>query len=137
MTSDTTSAGMPPIAANHGALDVPPMTAHSSDTAAIAGRGVQSLVGEGKAQVSSTLGGLAEAVREIATKLEGNGAGPVAKYIHEAADTVSGWSHAVESKSVDELIGDTRTLVRTSPAIAVSLAVGAGFIVSRVVRSGR
>ena len=137
MNSDTTSTGMAPIAPEHDALDVPLTAATRPNPASPVVAGVQSLVGEGKAQISSTLGGLAEAVRDIATKLEGNGAGPLAGYVHGAADTVAGWSHAVDRKSVDDLLGDTRTLVRTSPALAVSLALAAGFVVSRVVRSGR
>jgi hypothetical protein len=122
---------MPPLAPVHDALDVPPVQAAASTPV----QAVQSLVGEGKAQVSSTLGGLAEAVRDIAVKLDGNGAGPVAKYVHDAADTVLGWSDLVDRKTVDELLDDTRTLVRTSPALAVGLAVAAGFVVSRLVRS--
>ncbi len=129
MTADTTSTGMPPIAAAHDALDTPPVQAPPPV--------VQSLVGEGKAQVSSTLDGLAEAVRDVATKLDGNGAGGLAKYVHDAADTVAGWADTVDQKSVDDLLDDTRTLVRTSPALALGLAVAVGFVVARVVRSGR
>ena len=122
MTSDvhTTSAGMPPIPASHDALDAP------ASRTALAASPAQSLLGEGKAQVSATLGGLADAVRDFAAKLDGNGAAPVARYIHDAADTVAGWSDTVERKSVDDLLGDTRTLVRTSPALAIGLAVAAG-----------
>ena len=136
MTIDTTSAGMPPIHPSHDALDIPPVQAVRG-----AGPGsppaVQSLIGEGKAQVASGLDGLAGVVRDMAAKLDSNGAAPLAKYIHDAADAVDGWSRTVKQKSVDDLLGDTRTLVRTSPALAVGIAVAAGFAVSRVVRSGR
>lgn len=129
MTSGTTtSTGMPPITPAHDALDVPALSVATPSVAA------QSLLGEGKAQIASTLGGLAEAVRDIADKLDGNGAGSLAKYVHEAADTVNGWSHTVAHKSVDDLLGDTRTLVRTSPALAVGFAVAIGFAMSRLVR---
>ena len=102
-----------------------------------AGGAVQSIVGEGKAQVAASLGGIAAAVRDIAAKLESNGAAPLARYAHDAADAVADWSTSVDRKSVDDLLGDTRTLVRTSPAVAVGLAVAAGFIVARVARSAR
>ncbi len=137
MTTDTTSAGMPPITPSHDALDIPPVQAAVAPVVTAVAPAVQSLVGEGKAQISSGLGGLAEAVRDVATKLEGNGAAPLARYVYDAADTVESWSQTVEQKSVDDLLGDTRTLVRTSPAVAVGLAVAAGFVVARVVRSGR
>ena len=131
MITDTTSAGMPPIAPVHDALDAPPLQAVAAKPA----QAIQSLVGEGKSQVSSTLNGVAEAVRDVAAKLETNGAGPLAKYVHEAADAVAGWSDMVERKSADELLDDTRTLVRTSPALAVGLAVAGGFAVARIVRA--
>lgn len=137
MTIDTTSAGMPPIAPAHDALDAPAHDAFSGTTTGKSPQAVQSLIDEGKSQVAATIGGIAEAVRQIASQLEGNGAGPVAKYVHTAADTVSGWRDAVADKSVDDLLDDTKTLVRTSPALAVGLAVAAGFAVSRVVRSSR
>ncbi len=141
MTTDTTSAGMPPIAAAHDALDAP-----ASHAAAMIGapmnnaptkpaQAVQSLVGEGKSQVSSTLNGVADAVRELAGKLENGGTAPLAKYVHDAADRVAGWGDMIDRKSVDELLDDTRSLVRTSPALAVGLAVAGGFVVSRIVRA--
>ena len=133
MTSDTTSTGMPPIAAAHDALDSPPVQAAATSTVPA----VQSLIDEGKSQISTTIHGLADTVRDIATKLDDNGATPIARYVHDAADTVASWGHAVDDKSVDDLIGDTKTLVRTSPALAIGLAVVAGFAISRVVRSGR
>lgn len=131
MISDTTSTGMPPVPAAHDALAMPPVRSAMSKVVPP----VQSLLGEGKAQVKSTLDGVAEVVRDIATKLEGNGAAPLAKYVRNAANTVAGWADTVEHKSVDDLLGDTRTLVRTSPALAVGVAVAAGFVVSRIVRA--
>lgn len=131
MTSDTTSAGMPAIASTPGALDG--AAAQTSKAAT----GVKSLVSDSKAQVASTLSGLAEAVRDVAAKLDGNGAAPLAGYVHGAADSVADWAAIVEHKSADELVDDARSLVRSNPAIAVGLAVATGFVVARVARSGR
>lgn len=130
-THDTTSAGMPPIAVPHSALDVVPEQGQARDFRADAAGRARGIADEGKAQVSATLGGIVAAVRDVAAKLEGGGAAPVAKYAHQAADTVSGWASAVDSKSVDELVEDTRNLVRTSPAVAVGVALAAGFALSR------
>ncbi len=131
MTSDTTSAGMPAIASTPGALDGAAVQLGKAAT------GVKSLVVDSKAQVASTLGGLADAVRDIATKLDGNGAAPLAGYVHSAADSVADWAATVEHKSVDELVDDARSLVRSNPALAVGLAVATGFVVARIARSGR
>ncbi|MGI4879094.1 MAG: hypothetical protein ACRYG4_16580, partial [Janthinobacterium lividum] len=70
-----------------------------------------------------------------AKKLEDGGAGPVAKYAHQAADLLAGWSTSVQNKSVEELLGDTRTLVRTSPAVAVGVSLAAGFVLSRFIKA--
>lgn len=143
--TDTTSAGMPPIPANHGALDMPPQQpvgqqntglgdqAHKVRADAVAK--VRDFADESKTQVKQTLDGIVESVRDVAHKLEANGVGPLARYAHQAADAVSGWSGAVDNKSVDELVADARTLVRKSPAVAVGIALAAGFAVSRFLKA--
>ncbi len=137
MTTDTTSAGMPPIAPVHDALDAPAIQGSSLPPATSTKpvQAVQSLIGEGKSQVSDTLNGVADAVRDLASKLENGGTAPLAKYVHDAADRVATWGDAIDRKSVDELLDDTRNLVRTSPALAVGLALAGGFVVSRIVRA--
>lgn len=127
-TADTTSTGMPPIAPAYNALDTLPVQPSSP---------VHGLVDESKAQLTSALSGVAESVRDLAHKLDGTGAAPLARYVHGAADAVSEWSSAVERKSAGELLDDTRTLVRTSPAVAIGVALAAGFAVSRLFRGGR
>ncbi|QYE34236.1 MULTISPECIES: hypothetical protein [Sphingosinicellaceae] len=133
MTTDTTSAGMPPIAPSHDALDVVPVQA--TDIRSPFTSKVLSFADEGKAQVTGTLDGLASTVRDFADKLDANGAAPFAGFVHQAADTVAGWSSAVDGRSVDDLIDDTRTLVRTSPAVAVGLSIVAGFVLARLVKA--
>ncbi len=132
MTTDTTSAGMPPIASSQRALDVVPVQSAAIHRPAGVIRG---FADEGMVQVTATLDGVAAAVRDIAAKLEGSGAAPFAGFVHQAADTVSGWSSAVHAKSVDDLLADTRTAVRTSPAVAVALSVAAGFVLSRLIKA--
>lgn len=133
MTTKTTSAGMPPIAPTPDALDVRSVQAadiHVSSPSVIHG-----FAEEGKGKVVATLDGLVATVRDMAAKLEDNGAAPFAGFIHQAADTVSGWSDTVRTKSVDHLLDDTRTMVRTSPAIAVGLSMAAGFVLARLVKA--
>lgn len=153
-TMDTTSAGMPAIPSSTAGLDQP---IGSSGAASLGGpptgtaQGVigeqaqkmrasatdkvRGIADEGKAQVTQTLDGIVEAARDIATKLEQNGAGPIARYAHQAADLVQDWSSTVDQKSVEDLVDDARTLVRTSPAIAVGVAVTIGFALSRFLKA--
>jgi len=133
MTTDTTSAGMPSIAPNHGALDIPPVqpTDHARPPQGV----IRGFADEGKAQVASTLDGLVATVRDVAAKLEGNGAAPFAGLVHQAADTVAGWSSTVNARSVDDLFDDARNAVRTNPALAAGVAVAAGFILTRLIKA--
>ena len=90
----------------------------------------------GKAEVTNTLDGVVHAAREIADKLQDGSFGPVGGIATQAADALERWSHSVKDKSVDELIGEGRDLVRSSPAVAVGLAVAAGFAASRFLKAG-
>ena len=143
-TTNTTSTGMPPIPANHGALDTPSQA--SGQNASQAGEKMQKvradavgkvrdIADEGKMQAKQALDGIVEAVRDVAHKLEDGGVGPLAKYAHKAADAVSGWSGSIDNKSVEELVGDARKLVRNSPAVAIGIALVAGFAVTRFLKA--
>lgn len=91
---------------------------------------------QGKEHVASSLDGLVTAAREIANKLQDGSFGPIGGYATSAADTLEGWTQAVRDKSIDDLIDDGRELVRTQPAIAIGLAVAAGFALTRFLRAG-
>ena len=84
---------------------------------------------DGKHRADAMLEGVALAVAEFADRMDGDG--QVAKLARSAADTVSGWSATVQSKTVDELVEDSRNVVRQSPALAIGLAVATGFALSR------
>ena len=92
---------------------------------------------EGKAHITATLDGVVTAAREIADKLGDGAFGPVGGYAKDAADTVEQWVEGIKDKSVDELLDDGRDLVRSQPAVAVAVAVVAGFVVSRFLKAGR
>ena len=127
-TATTTSAGMPHLHAMPGALD-------AGGPAAKPANPIQTLVDQGKAQVTGALDGVAGAAHDLASRLEGNGIGPVADYVRHAAEAVTTWSATVDRKSIDELASDTRAFVRRSPLLAVSLTVAAGFLLSRYFRA--
>ena len=129
-TQDATSAGMPSIPARHDGLEA--VGDHAEKIRANAGEKVRSIIDEGKVQITQTLDGLVDTARDLAAKLESVGVGPVASYAHQAADYVAGWSAAVNDKSLEDLVDDARSLVRTNPAIAVGLAVVGGFVLSRL-----
>jgi len=97
---------------------------------------LRGLADEGKGQVAATLDGLVTAAREIANKLQDGSFGPIGGYATTAADTLQGWTDGIKNRSVDDLLDDGREFVRKTPAVAVGVAVAAGFVLSRVLKAG-
>ena len=108
-------------------------TAHNLRTQT--GDTVKNFAEEGKAQVAATLDGLVKAVQEFAERIGPADSTPVARYAHQAADALGGFTSTVNDKSVDELLEDGRALVKNSPAVALGIAVAAGFVLSRFLKS--
>ena len=119
--------------ASGGAVRSLGATAHN--VRAQTGETVKHFAEEGKAQVAATLDGLVKAVQEFAERIGPAESTPVARFAHQAADALGGWSSTVNDKSVDELVEAGRTLVRKSPAVALGIAVAAGFALSRFLKA--
>ena len=92
---------------------------------------------EGKTKAAETLGSVSHVTREAADKLKGTQAEPLANIINSAADSVESFAHRMREKSVDDIIDDTRELVRRSPVLVIAVAAAAGFIVSRFLKASR
>ena len=146
-TATTTSAGMPHLGNNNGALD---QSGHGGAMGAQALSGmkdavhtlrstasgkVQEVVEDGKSQITSALNEVATAAHEIADKLNENGGGAVSPYIVKVATTVEGWSQGIQRKTATELGNDVRDFARRSPRLAVGLALAAGLIVTRLLKA--
>ncbi len=92
---------------------------------------------EGKTKAAETLGSVSHVTREAADKLKGTQAEPLANIINSAADSVESFAQRMREKSVDDIIDDTRELVRRSPVLVIAVAAAAGFIVSRFLKASR
>ena len=57
-------------------------------------------------------------------------------YARSAADQISGLAESLRGKQVDDLIDDARDFVKKSPAVAVGVAAGVGFVLARLLKSG-
>lgn len=94
------------------------------------------LAENGKAEIANSFQGIVEIVREMASRVEGLGGGPVAAYANEAVELLDDLHAQLRDKPVDELLDDGRELIRTSPGVAIGVAVFAGFIAARLVKAG-
>jgi ElaB/YqjD/DUF883 family membrane-anchored ribosome-binding protein len=94
------------------------------------------LADTGKGQVTSTLNNLTEIVNEAARAVDERFGEQYGQYAHRAADAVSSLATTIDGKSLEDLVDDTRSAVRKSPAIAVGTAALLGFVLMRVVKAG-
>lgn len=101
-----------------------------------AGDKARLLAEDGKAKATGALGQLSEMLSDAAAQVDEKLGAQYGQYARQAADHVQGFSSAVDAKSVDDLIADVRELVKKSPAVAVGVAAGLGFVVARVLSSG-
>lgn len=101
-----------------------------------AGDKARLLAEDGKAKATGALGQLSSLLNDAAAQVDEKLGEQYGQYARQAADRVQGLSGAVDAKSVDDLIADVRELVKKSPAVAVGIAAGLGFVVARVLSSG-
>lgn len=91
---------------------------------------------DGKAKASDALGQLSQLLRDAAQQVDDKLGEQYGQYARGAADRVQGFTSAIDEKSVDDLLADARELVRKSPAAAVGVAAGVGFVVARLLSAG-
>lgn len=106
-----------------------------------AASGAKSAATSGKGLAADAVHGLADAARQMASKLDdGNaesGNAKAAEYARKAADGMDRFSSTLRDKDVDQLADDVRIAVRQNPAIAVGAAALIGFALARFLKGGR
>ena len=91
---------------------------------------------DGKAKATSLLDDVSEVIDEAAQAVERKFGADYADYAHRASGAVSGLADKVRSRTIDDLIDDTRDFVRKSPGIAIGIAAVAGFMLVRLIKTG-
>jgi hypothetical protein len=91
---------------------------------------------DGKAELVKGFDGLLAMVQELAANVDSVGGGAFADYAHKAADLISDLQDTLRDKPVAELLDDGRDIIRREPAIAIGVAVAAGFIAARILKAG-
>lgn len=91
---------------------------------------------DGKAKAIDALGQFSTLLNDAAGQVDERLGEQYGQYARAAADRVQSFSAAIEAKDLDELIDDARGLVRRSPAVAVGVAAGLGFVVARLLTAG-
>lgn len=100
-----------------------------------AGVKARSAAEEGKFKAADTLGNVSQATRDAAEKLKGGNADALAGLVATAADSIEGFAKRMREKSVDDMIDDTREMIRRSPVVVIAVAAAVGFLVSRFLKA--
>lgn len=90
----------------------------------------------GKDRATSALDNFNEVVQDAARSVDEKLGEQYGQYAHRAADAVSSLAEGLRGKSVEDLLEDSRAIVRKSPALAIGAAALIGFALARVVKAG-
>ncbi len=101
-----------------------------------AGDKLRVVADDGKSKATTLLDDLAGIIEDAARSIDDRLGEDYGDYAHRASSAVSGFAGRVRDKSVDDIIDDTRDVVRRSPAVAIAAAAVVGFALMRVVRTG-
>ena len=90
-----------------------------------------------KERASEAVSGIGKLLRDSAETIDTNVGKNYGDYARSAADAVDGFAEKMSAKEVDDIVGDARDFVRKSPAVAIGAAAAIGFVLVRLLRSGR
>ncbi|MDP8913124.1 MAG: hypothetical protein M3N39_06070 [Pseudomonadota bacterium] len=91
---------------------------------------------QGKDRATSALDEFAEVINDAARSIDERLGSQYGEYAHRAAGAVTSLSQNLRGKTVDELLEDSRSVVRKSPGIAIGTAAVLGFALVRLVKAG-
>ena len=92
---------------------------------------------KGKDRATEAVSSISKLIRDSTATIDGNVGKQYGDYARSAADSVDGFASKMDAKDVDVLVGEAREFVRKSPAVAIGAAAAIGFVLARLVRSGR
>ena len=92
---------------------------------------------KGKERATEAVASISKLIRDTAATIDDNVGKQYGDYARTAADTVEGFAGKMDAKDVDAIVTDAREFVRKSPAGAIGAAAAIGFVLARLVRSGR
>lgn len=101
-----------------------------------AGDKARSFADTGKEKATGALDEFSNMMRDAAGTVDEKLGEQYGQYARSAADQISGFAESLRGKQVDDLLDDAREFVKKSPAVAVGIAAGVGFVVARLLKSG-
>lgn len=99
--------------------------------------GARNAAERGKDKASEAVSSIGKLLRDSAATIDDNVGKNYGDYARSAADAVDGFAGKMDAKDVDDIATDARDFVKKSPAIAIGAAAAIGFVLARLIRSGR
>jgi ElaB/YqjD/DUF883 family membrane-anchored ribosome-binding protein len=99
--------------------------------------GARNAAERGKDKASEAVSSIGKLLRDSAATIDDNVGKNYGDYARSAADAVDGFASKMNAKDVDDIATDARDFVKKSPAIAIGAAAAIGFVLARLIRSGR
>lgn len=94
------------------------------------------LVSQGLQQGSSTLTNISSLVEDTVQQIEERLGPQYGEYARKASQALNGYANTLQNKDPEELVDDTRELIRKSPAVALTGAAVLGFGLVRLLKVG-
>ena len=101
-----------------------------------AGDKLRGYADDGKSRATDLLADISGVIEDAARSIDSRLGDEYGDYAHRASTAVSSFAGKVRDKSIDDLLDDTREIVRKSPGVAIAAAAVIGFALMRVVRTG-
>ena len=101
-----------------------------------AGERARGFVSQGLERTAEALANVSKMVGDTAPGIEERLGAEYGDYARRAAGAIEDAANTIAGKDPDELIEDTRNVVRNSPGIALAGAAVVGFVVARLLKSG-
>lgn len=106
----------------------------AEEVTAQAGKMARDTATTAKTKTSTAMDGLAKLITETAQTVDSKLGPQYGDYARQAANAVAGAAKSLDSKDVDQLLGEARNFVRKSPAVAIGAAAIAGYVLMRLAR---
>jgi hypothetical protein len=105
----------------------------------LAGQARQELLGQADSKAGQAAAGLQSVAGQLQAMADGRTAeaGAMAGYAQQAADRVGAVAERLQTGGAQGLVDDVSSFARRRPGLFLLGAVGAGFLVGRLVRSGK
>lgn len=97
---------------------------------------LRGLADDGKDRATGLLEDIGSIIEDAAQSIDERLGQEYGEYAHRASGAVSSFAGRVRERSVEDLLDDTRSVVRSSPTVAIAAAAVVGFALMRVIRTG-